>query len=108
MSGQGPLWFRGYDEWSDEEGSQQIAKILAAYNAKHIVVAHTVQKALHIRSRFGGAVFLIDTGMLSAYWQGGRASALEIQKDGKIIAQYPDQREPMLDERPAEPPPRAN
>jgi Calcineurin-like phosphoesterase len=104
MSDQGPLWFRGYDEWSDEQGSRQTPKILAAYNAQHIVVAHTVQKALSIRSRFGGAVFLIDTGMLSTYWHGGRASALEFQKDGKIIAQYLDRRELMLDERPAEPP----
>lgn len=108
MSNQGPLWFRGYGEWSEEEGKQQIPKILAAYDAKHIVVAHTVQKSAQIRSRFGGSVFLIDTGMLSTYWPGGGASALEIQKDGKIIAQYPTQQELLLDEKHPEGPTKPN
>lgn len=99
MRDDGPLWFRGYDAWSDEEGDQQIPKILAAYNAGHIVVAHTVQKARHIRSRFGGKVFLIDTGMLASYWPGGRASALEFHKDGKITAQYLDGQEVLFEEK---------
>jgi len=99
MRDDGPLWFRGYDGWSEEEGEQQIPKILAAYNAGHIVVAHTVQKAKHIRSRFGGKVFLIDTGMLSAYWPGGRASALEIDKDGKVSAQYLEGQEVLFGEK---------
>src|SRR5277367_1235567 len=40
----GPLWFRGYDQWSEEEGAPQAAKLLEAYNATHIIVGHTVQK----------------------------------------------------------------
>lgn len=108
MSDQGPLWFRGYDEWSEEEGNQQIPKILGAYDAKHLVVAHTVQKSAQIRSRFGGSVFLIDTGMLSTYWPGGGASALEIQKDGKIVAQYPQRQELLLDEKHDERPTKPN
>jgi len=36
-------------------------------------------------------VFLIDTGMLSSYYPGGRASALEIQDDAKFTAEYMDQ-----------------
>ena len=64
MRDDGPLWFRGYDQWSEEEGAPQVERVLAAYDAGHIVVAHTVQKAAHIRCRFGGKVFLIDTGML--------------------------------------------
>jgi hypothetical protein len=78
MREDGPLWFRSYDEWSEEEGTQQIEKILASYEAAHVVVGHTVQKTASIRCRFGGRVFLIDTGMLSTYWRGGRGSALEI------------------------------
>jgi hypothetical protein len=104
MRNEGPLWFRGYDAWSEEEGNQQIPKLLAAYNAKYIVVAHTVQKTSHIRNRFGATVFLIDTGMLSTYWAGGRASALDFEKDGKIIAQYLDGQEVLVDEKqPASP-----
>ena len=103
MRDEGPLWFRGYDGWSDEEGGQRISQILTAYNATHVVVAHTVQKSAHIRSRFRGAVFLIDTGMLSTYWAGGRASALEILKGGKIVAQYLDGQEVLFEKPNAAP-----
>jgi hypothetical protein len=88
----GPLWFRGYDQWSEEDGAAQVDKILNAYKAIHIVVGHTVQKGGRIRSRFGGKVFLIDTGMLSSYYPGGRPSALEIRGDTKFTAEYTDQR----------------
>jgi hypothetical protein len=108
MREDGPLWFRGYDSWIEEAGAPEIAKILAAYRASHIVVAHTVQQKTHIRSRFAGAVFLIDTGMLSTYWQGGRASALEIQKDGKITALYIDGQEVLLEAKNPAPPTKPN
>jgi hypothetical protein len=93
----GPLWFRGYDQWSEEEGAPQVSKILEGYKATHIVVGHTVQKGGRIRPRFGNKVFLIDTGMLSSYYPGGRASALEICGDGKFIALYLDQQVVLLD-----------
>ena len=75
-------------------------KILAAYEAKHIVVGHTVQKLAHIRCRFEGKACLIDTGMLSSYWKGGRASALEIVGGNKFVAEYLDSREVLFDEKP--------
>jgi hypothetical protein len=93
----GPVWFRGYDQWNDEEGATQISKILEGSKATHIVVGHTVQKGGRIRPRFGNKVFLIDTGMLSSYYPGGRASALEICGDGKFIAVYLDQQVVLLD-----------
>jgi len=93
----GPLWFRGYDQWSDAEGESQIAKILDAYKVAHIVVGHTVQRSGRIRPRFGGKVFLIDTGMLSSYYPGGRASALEICGDTKFTAKYVDQQVVLID-----------
>src|SRR3984893_12922008 len=93
----GPLWFRGYDKWTEEEGMAQIGKILEAYDAAHIAVGHTVQKGGRIRPRFGNRVFLIDTGMLSAYYPGGRASALAISGDGKFTAVYLDQQVVLLD-----------
>jgi hypothetical protein len=100
MRDDGPLWFRGYDSWSDQEGSAQMGKILASYEAKHIVVGHTVQKLAHIRCRFEGTACLIDTGMLSSYWKGGRASALEIVGGTKFIAEYLDSREVLFEEKP--------
>ncbi len=93
----GPLWFRGYDKWTDDEGMAQIGKILEAYDAAHIVVGHTVQKGGRIRPRFENKVFLIDTGMLSSYYPGGRASALEICGGTKFTAEYLDQSVVIID-----------
>ena len=99
----GPLWFRGYDQWTDEEGVAQMGKILQAYDAAHIVVGHTVQKGGRIRPRFGDKVFLIDTGMLSSYFPGGRASALEICGDSKFTAKYMDQQVALIDSAVSQP-----
>jgi Calcineurin-like phosphoesterase len=98
----GPLWFRGYDRWTDEEGAPQVEKILAAYHATNIVTGHTVQKEGHIRPRFGGKVMLIDSGMLSSYYPGGKASALEISDDGKFTAVYLDQQVVLLEGKSAQ------
>lgn len=92
----GPLWFRGYDQWTDEEGSAQIDKILKSLKADHLVTGHTVQKTGHIRSRYAGKVLLIDTGMLSSYYPGGRPSALEIDH-GKFTAEYLDEQTVLLE-----------
>jgi hypothetical protein len=93
----GPLWFRGYDRWSEEDGAPQVERILAAYQATNIVTGHTVQKTGHIRSRFGDKVMLIDTGMLASYYPGGKASALEITDEGKFTAVYLDQQVVLLE-----------
>ena len=93
----GPLWFRGYDQWTDEEGNAQIVKILEALKADHFVTGHTVQKQGRMRERFGGKVFLIDTGMLSSYYPGGRASALEIENKVKFTAEYVDEKTVLVE-----------
>jgi hypothetical protein len=90
----GPLWFRGYATWTDEEGAASIASVLTTYNAARIVVGHTQDHA--VRMRWDGKVFLIDSGMLSSYFQGGRASILELAA-GKVTAIYLDQRLTLLD-----------
>ena len=103
MREDGPLWFRGYDQWSEEEGVPQVEMILEAYKATNIVVGHTVQRTAHIRSRFGGKVMLIDTGMLASYYPGGKASALEIHDEGKFTAVYLDQQVVLLEGKSAQP-----
>ena len=85
----GPLWFRGYDTWAEEEGTANIARLTDVLKVKRIVAGHTPQPNGEITQRFAGKVFLIDTGMLSTYFAGGRASALNIQ-DGKLSAIYLD------------------
>lgn len=94
----GPLWFRGFDQWSDAEGTSQIDKILQSFKAEHFVTGHTVQKGGSIRSRFGGKVLLIDTGMLSSYYPGGKASALEIRNKVTFTAKYMDQQITVLED----------
>jgi hypothetical protein len=91
---EGILWFRGYAQWTNEEGAPQIAKLLKKYDAQHFVVAHTVQEDGQIHARFQNQVFLIDSGMLKSYVPNGQASALEIQ-DGKFTAIYKDKRVPF-------------
>jgi hypothetical protein len=77
----GPLWYRGYDRWTDVEGEAHMTKLTQAFKVKRIVTGHTPQPDGEIRRRFGGKLFLIDTGMLSSYYTGGQASALEIVGD---------------------------
>jgi len=82
FAGDGPMWFRGYSRWTDEEGAPLMAALLKKYNVKRFVVGHTPQENGTIRERFSGGVYLIDTGMLGPpNFPGGRASALEIVGD---------------------------
>jgi hypothetical protein len=62
-------------------------KLLSSAGVAHFVVGHTVQEDGRIHVRFDGAAFLIDSGMLTSYVPGGRASALEIV-DGVASAIY--------------------
>ena len=84
----GPLWFRGYDRWSDQEGEPLISAILTSLQASRIVVGHSPQPG-QIRPRFGGKLFLIDTGMLAGYFPEGRPSALELS-GAKVTLIYAD------------------
>ena len=92
----GPMWFRGFATWSAVEGASQITKLLRRYSVAHFVVGHTVVTPMRITPRFSAAVFLIDTGMLSSVYKGGRASALEI-RDGRFTAIYADQRATLFE-----------
>jgi hypothetical protein len=92
----GPLWFRGFATWSAAEGASQIAKLLRRYSVAHFVVGHSVPNTMRITPRVSGAIFLIDTGMLSSVYRGGVASALEI-RDGRFTAIYGNQRTTLFE-----------
>ena len=77
----GPVWFRGFATWSPEEGARQVDDLQRRYGRVRFVVGHTMPATMRITPRFSSRVFLIDTGMLSSYYKGGRASALEILGD---------------------------
>jgi hypothetical protein len=83
----GPFWFRGYANWSDEELAAELPRLLGTYGVERVVVGHTPQRQGSILARGDGAVFLIDTGMHSAYYTGGRGSALELA-GGQVTAIY--------------------
>jgi hypothetical protein len=84
LHNEGPLWFRGYHSWPAAEGEPRLQELLQTFGVKRVVVSHTPQANGQIRQRFGGKVFLIDTGMIA-----GRPSALEIS-GGRIGALYMD------------------
>jgi hypothetical protein len=82
LSPDGPLWFRGYNSWTDTEGAPLIEGLLKKYKVKRFVTGHTPQPTGRITVRFDNSVFLIDTGMLDGkFYPNGRASALEIKGD---------------------------
>jgi hypothetical protein len=62
-------------------------QLTQAFQVMRFIVGHSVQKNGEIVPRFNDRVYLIDTGMLSSYFTGGRASALNIQ-DGKVTTIY--------------------
>ena len=92
----GPVWFRGFARWSPEEGQAHVIALLDQYSASHFVVGHTIPSTMRVTPRFGARVFLIDTGMLSSHYRGGRASALEIEDD-RITVVSLGERIPLVD-----------
>lgn len=93
-SAEGPLWFRGAARWDEDTRADEMAALLAGVGTKRIVVGHTPQNPRRIQVRFEGTVFLIDTGMLSSHYEGGRPSALVIE-EGSFSAVYPDEIESL-------------
>ena len=91
----GPVWFRGFERWDEDEGLPRARALTERYGVTRIVVGHTVPRTRLITARFGGRVFLIDTGMLTSYFS-GRPSALEIAGD-RVTAVYLDRRVPLVD-----------
>ena len=82
FAAEGPLWFRGYATWTDEEGAPEVAAQQKRYRVHRFVSGHSPQRDGRITERFGGAMFLIDTGMLGPPpFPAGRPSALVIEGD---------------------------
>jgi hypothetical protein len=92
---EGPLWYRGAAKWDESERGEEMAALLDGLGVKQMVVGHTVRRSNRIESRFGGRVYLIDTGMLESVYA-GRASALEISGD-TVTAIYTDGRQILVD-----------
>jgi hypothetical protein len=81
MIDNGPLWFRGFANWPEQQLNAYVPEWLKRNKAWRVVVAHTPRPDGKIQSRLNGAIFVIDTGMNEEYFKGGQASALEIKDD---------------------------
>jgi hypothetical protein len=87
LAGEGPLWFRGFARWTDEEAAVGLKTLEERFGIRNFVVGHTPQESFRVQVRFDGRVALIDTGMLTEVY-GGRASALEIDPGEAPRARY--------------------
>lgn len=90
----GPLWYRGFAQLPDTDEAT-IVSILQRFGATRAVTAHTPMLPGKITSRFANRIFLIDTGMLSSRFKGGRPSALEISGSA-VTAIYTTGREAIV------------
>ena len=76
----GPLWYRGFARWTDDDGARALPRILERFEVARVVAGHNVTATRRITPRFDGRVFQIDTGMLTSTY-GGQPSALELTDD---------------------------
>jgi hypothetical protein len=80
---EGPLWYRGLAQDPEEQLAAHLEEVLRKYDVKRIILGHTIQKE-GIRTRFGGKVVLIDSGLSAVY--GGPVECLVIEKDALRVA----------------------
>jgi len=76
--GDSPLWYRELATVPEEDLEEELDMILETLGAKAMVIAHTprIPSSPKDMQRFGGRVWIVDTGISRAY--GGPASALII------------------------------
>ncbi len=90
----GPLWYRGLARLPDTSLAIYLEGVDEIRGGVRFVTAHSVLPEHRVKSRLGGRSFLIDTGMLAAFYQ-GQPSALEIV-DGTVTAIYVGEREVLV------------
>jgi hypothetical protein len=77
--GDSPLWYRELATVPEADLKEEVDAILENLGARAMVIAHTpvIPRTPRDMQRFGGRVWIVDTGISRAY--GGPASALIIQ-----------------------------
>ena len=81
----GPLWFRNLARFDEEDYMEVVNEILSNLKAQYMVIAHTPRIIKEDMIRFGGKVWIIDTGISEVFRpQGGFLSALIIE-NGKFF-----------------------
>lgn len=87
ISHDGPLWYRGTAMCNPVLETDTLKTVLGRFDAKGIVMGHTVTADTRITTRMQGLATLLDTGMLAKSYQ-GRPSALLIAAQGDVSALY--------------------
>ena len=88
----GPFWLRKLALGSEAAACADVAKVLRAADATRMVVGHTVQPR-GARTRCGGALVLLDTGISRAY--DGHPAAWECREDEGAAALEEAGRRPL-------------
>jgi hypothetical protein len=78
--GDSPLWYRDLANVPEKDLKEELDVILSNLGAKIMIIAHTprIPKNMADMERFGGKVWIVDTGISHVY-HGGRAAALVIK-----------------------------
>jgi len=79
FSRDGPLWYREIAQQNQAVFEDEVDLILANLKARHLVIGHTFLNSPSAKAmkRYGGKVWIIDTGISAVY--GGHLSALIIE-----------------------------
>lgn len=89
FSPDGPLWSRENSVCAPLTVEDTLQAALNSLGVNRVVIGHTVTPDNLIGTRFEGRVVMVDTGMLSRVYEGGRGSALLVQGE-KLSAIYED------------------
>jgi hypothetical protein len=96
LDDEGPLWFRGAAQWSEDEHGEEMAAILSACGVKHMVTGQSDGREHLIRARFDNRVLLASVDISDDPWAGGgKPAAIEIS-DGEFFVLTGAGREPLL------------
>ena len=88
----GPLWYRGLAQEETEVVANELTAILENLGGKHMVIAHTPQIQLGVDiAKYGGRVYVIDTGIADYYKTIGGYIAALIINNGQFQPWYPPQ-----------------
>lgn len=79
-SSEGPLWYRGNVGCGPLAEIDKLDASLQAIGARRVVIGHTPTVTRRVLERFDGRVIEIDTGMLTAAYQGS-GNALVVEGD---------------------------
>jgi hypothetical protein len=81
-----PLWYRGNAGCGPLIEQERLARLLAAFDSRRVVIGHTPTFRRQVWRRLNDQVLMIDAGMLQSYYA-GRGAALLIE-GGALAAFY--------------------